>query len=99
MVLPSQYDLHHHPVYPQPPFSKVLVQKRLLEKVYSVSAILSGCQVCHATCYAHPVLQGLTVGDCSCLHFFQDPSVVDVNGVSVGVTSTDTLKHLAGQTW
>ena len=33
------------------------------------------------------------------IHFFPNPCVMSINGVSVAVSSADILKHMAGQMW
>ena len=55
MFVPSYRDVHHEPVYPQPPYN---------------------------------------VGKDEKVHFVSDPSVINVGGVVIGLTSTDILLHL-----
>ncbi|ELU04244.1 hypothetical protein CAPTEDRAFT_95153, partial [Capitella teleta] len=59
VLVPSQRDVHHLPVYPQPPFS-----------------------------FSKPV---------SGLYFASDPSTLSIDGVIIGITSTDILFHLGAE--
>ncbi|XP_065915346.1 DNA polymerase alpha subunit B-like [Dysidea avara] len=63
VVLPSLRDVHHTPVYPQPPFI--------------------------TTSEHNKASHGIS--------FMSDPCVLVVNGIVMGMTSTDIIKHLSGQ--
>ena len=55
MFVPSYRDVHHDPIYPQPPYNQKNDDR---------------------------------------VHFVSDPCVLSVNGIVVGITSTDVLLHL-----
>ncbi|OCT83985.1 polymerase (DNA directed), alpha 2, accessory subunit L homeolog isoform X1 [Xenopus laevis] len=63
VIVPSLRDVHHDPVYPQPPFSCFEPAKEDKERV----------------------------------HFVADPCTLSVNGVVIGMTSTDLLFHMGAE--
>ncbi|XP_056657329.1 DNA polymerase alpha subunit B-like isoform X2 [Monodelphis domestica] len=63
VFVPSLRDVHHQPVYPQPPFSYPELPKEDKQRV----------------------------------HFVSDPCTLSVNGVVLGLTSTDLLFHMGAE--
>ncbi|XP_068922369.1 DNA polymerase alpha subunit B isoform X1 [Petaurus breviceps papuanus] len=63
VFIPSLRDVHHQPVYPQPPFSFPELQKEDQKRV----------------------------------HFVSDPCSLSINGVILGLTSTDLLFHMGAE--
>ena len=64
VIVPSQRDVHHHPVFPQPPFSSAKISKRTDKKFER-------------------------------FHFITNPATININGVIIGLTSTDILLHMS----
>ncbi|XP_078004545.1 DNA polymerase alpha subunit B isoform X3 [Phascolarctos cinereus] len=63
VFVPSLRDVHHQPVYPQPPFSFPELPKEDIKRV----------------------------------HFVSDPCNLSINGVILGLTSTDLLLHMGAE--
>ncbi|XP_044538211.1 DNA polymerase alpha subunit B [Gracilinanus agilis] len=63
VFVPSLRDVHHQPVYPQPPFSYAELPKEDKQRV----------------------------------HFVSDPCTLSINGVILGLTSTDLLFHMGAE--
>ncbi|KAM4617140.1 DNA polymerase alpha subunit B [Discoglossus pictus] len=63
VFVPSFRDVHHHPIYPQPPFSCYEPSKEDKQRV----------------------------------HFVSDPCTLSVNGVALGLTSTDMFFHMGAE--
>ena len=86
VLIPSQRDVHHNCVYPQPPFCPRDI-KNTLNK------------------YKNKNQKGQQIQDerngveknISSLQFFSDPCTLEVNGFTLGMTSTDVLFHMGGE--
>uniref|UniRef100_A0A8C5R692 DNA polymerase alpha subunit B n=1 Tax=Leptobrachium leishanense TaxID=445787 RepID=A0A8C5R692_9ANUR len=63
VFVPSYRDVHHHPIYPQPPFNCFEPSKEDRQRI----------------------------------HFVADPCTLTVNGIVLGMTSTDLLFHMGSE--
>lgn len=87
IIIPSQRDVNHELVYPQPPF----VAKDIVNTLISVM---------HKNKMGQNVNQKErenVTENIEALHFVSDPCTIEVNGCTLGLTSTDVLFQMAGE--
>ncbi|CAB4023880.1 DNA polymerase alpha subunit B, partial [Paramuricea clavata] len=88
VIIPSQRDVHHNCVYPQPPFCSKDIMNTLnsvINKKKNQSAKLAQKE------------RDDIDKNISSLQFFSDPCTLDVNGFTLGMTSTDVLFQMGGE--
>ncbi|XP_046848130.1 LOW QUALITY PROTEIN: DNA polymerase alpha subunit B-like [Xenia sp. Carnegie-2017] len=83
IIVPSHRDVHHDCVYPQP---------LLCERYYK-----HFCSTLRTKPKSKETESQEIEKIISALHFFSDPCTIEINGFTIGMTSTDVMLHMGGE--